>query len=143
LREYADSVGIDLSFQNFDKELAELPGQYALPDGRLLLGLHGTHVAGCIALRRLTDEICEGKRLYVRPEFRGRGIGKTLKLAILEEARQIGYKCFRWDSVPSMKEANALYRSLGAKNIAPYYYNPIEGALFWELDLTQSLLSPG
>lgn len=135
-REYADSLGIDLSFQHFDKELAELPGRYAPPDGCILIAQYGLHVAGSIALRRLTADICEGKRLYVRPEFRAQGIGKALKLSILEEARKIGYKRFRWDSLPFLTEANALYRSLGARNIPGYCENPIEGALFWELDLT-------
>lgn len=136
-RDYADALGIDLSFQQFDQELAALPGEYAPPAGCLLLALHGTAGVGCIALRRLTQEVCEGKRLYVRPAWRGTGLGKALKLAILDEARRLGYQRFRWDSLPSMQAANALYRSLGAKNIAPYCYNPLEGALFWELDLTQ------
>ncbi|MGQ4809071.1 hypothetical protein NKDENANG_02467 [Candidatus Entotheonellaceae bacterium PAL068K] len=141
-QEYANALGIDLSFQNFAQELAGLPGDYAPPHGRLLLALYETEVAGCLALRRLADGVCEGKRLYIRPPFRGKGVGRALKLAMLHEARQLGYQCFRWDSLPFMTAANALYRSIGAKNIEPYCSNPIERAMFWELDLSQRLPAP-
>jgi putative acetyltransferase len=134
--EYSDSLGIDLCFQNFEKELADLPGSYALPDGRLLLLSHDDRLAGCVCLRRIGDGTCEMKRLYVRPEFRGLGLGKALTLKIIEEAREIGYAQMRLDTLPPiMDDAIRLYRSLGFSEIAPYYDNPVEGALFMELVL--------
>ena len=136
ISEYVASLDFDLRFQHFDEEFVELPGEYAAPDGCLLLAMHETKIAGCVALRKITQEVCEMKRLYVRPEFRGKGIGKDLAAAIIEEARKIGYKYMRLDTVPSMKEAVALYRSLGFKEIRPYRHNPIKGAMFMELALT-------
>ena len=135
LREYADSLGFDLSFQNFEKELAELPGDYAPPDGRLYLGLEGTRPAGCIALRQVSEHDCELKRFYVCPLFRGKGVGKRLAIMLIAEARTIGYKRMLLDTVPSMKRAIVLYRALGFKPIPPYRENPIHGASFMELIL--------
>lgn len=134
-REYADSLGFDISFQNFEKELAELPGDYAPPAGRLYLAIEGKRSAGCIALRKLSVDDCEMKRFYVCPLFRGKGVGKRLAAALIGEARQIGYKRMLLDTVPSMKRAIVLYRALGFKPIPPYRHNPIAGASFMELVL--------
>jgi len=133
--EYADSLGFDLCFQNFDEELANLPGEYAPPSGCLLLARYNGRAAGCIALRRLSDSICEMKRLYVKPEMRGLKIGRKLAEAVIAEVRRIGYTHIRADTLPSMETARALYASVGFKGIKPYCYNPIEGAIFIELKL--------
>lgn len=138
-KEYADSLGFDLCFQNFEKELSDLPGEYAPPNGSLLLGMIGNQVAGCVALRKIDEDSCEMKRLYVKPEFRRKRLGKCLAEAIIKEASKIGYKYMRLDTVPSMKEAIMLYESLGFKWIKPYRHNPINGAIFMELDLTQGI----
>jgi ribosomal protein S18 acetylase RimI-like enzyme len=135
--EYAAALGIDLSFQNFDQELAELPGEYAPPAGRLLLAIVDHQIAGCVALRKITDEICEMKRLYVRAAFRGQAIGKQLAMAVIAEAQTIGYRCMRLDTLPAMQPAMRLYESLGFKDIAPYRYNPIVGSRFLELTLNR------
>ena len=134
--EYADSLGFDLCFQNFEEELANFPGEYAPPTGCLLLAKYQDHVAGCVALRKLSDGICEAKRLYVRPQFRGLKIGRKLVEAVIAEARKIGYSSIRGDTVPSMQVAQALYASLGFREISSYRHNPIEGAKFIELELT-------
>jgi GNAT superfamily N-acetyltransferase len=133
--EYARSLGFDLCFQHFDEELAGLPGDYSPPRGRLLLALADGRIAGCVGLREIEEDISEMKRLYVRPAFRGRGIGRSLAISIIEEARSIGYRKMRLDTVPAMKEAIPLYLSLGFKPITPYRENPIDGALFLELSL--------
>ena len=134
--EYADSLGFSLCFQNFDQELKSLPGAYATPSGRLLLAHDAGGVAGCVALRRLEDTICEMKRLYVRPSYRGKGIGKLLVDRVMAEARAIGYERMRLDTVESsMKDAIVLYRRIGFQEIPPYCNNPIEGALYMELVL--------
>jgi putative acetyltransferase len=133
--EYARSLDFDLCFQDFDRELRELPGEYAPPPGSLLLAVGETGVEGCVALRRLDAQTSEMKRLYVRPAARGSGAGRQLALAIIAEARRIGYARMRLDTVPSMSQAIALYASLGFRPIAPYRRNPVAGALFMELDL--------
>ena len=133
--EYASSLGFDLCFQGFDEEVDGLPGDYAPPHGRLILARYGGTAAGCVALRMLSPSICEMKRMYVRPVFRGKGMGLALAEWIIREAGGIGYKRMRLDTVPGMKEAVSLYRKLGFKDIPPYRYNPIEGAVFMELIL--------
>jgi putative acetyltransferase len=134
--EYAQSLGFSLCFQSFDQELAGLPGDYAPPAGRLILATQGGETAGCAALHKFDDEHCEMKRLYVRPQFRGRGLGWHLAKRIIVDARQTGYKYLRLDTVePVMRTAVAMYRRLGFVEIAPYRQNPIEGALYMELQL--------
>jgi len=134
--EYAQSLGFSLCFQNFDHELAGLPGDYAPPDGRLLLAEYEGQLAGCVALHELEAGICEMKRLYLRPRFRGKGLGRVLAERIIAEARTIGYQRMRLDTVePVMKDAVAVYRKLGFKEIAPYRANPIAGAMYMELEL--------
>ena len=135
--EYAETLGIDLCFQDLQEELATLPGSYAPPDGRLLLAFHNDELAGCVALRPLEPGICEMKRLYVRPPFRSLGLGKMLAEQIVSEARMAGYRYMRLDTLPSMAAAITLYRRLGFREIAPYCVNPIEGALFLELQLSE------
>ncbi len=144
-REYADSLGFSLSFQGFEEELARLPGDYAPPRGRLLLGYQAAEqggasvAAGCGGLRPLEAGICELKRMYVPPAFRGRGLGRLLAVRLIAEARQAGYRHLRLDTIDTMKEALGLYRSLGFREIAPYRYNPIPGAVYLERDLDQAL----
>jgi putative acetyltransferase len=134
--EYAQSLGFSLCFQNFDKELAGLPGDYAPPQGRLLLAEYEGQLAACVALHKADHGVCEMKRLYLRPQFRGKGLGRALAERIVAEARQIGYRRMRLDTVePIMKDAVAMYRKLGFKEIAPYRPNPIAGAMYMELEL--------
>jgi ribosomal protein S18 acetylase RimI-like enzyme len=134
--EYAQSLGFSLCFQNFDKELENLPGDYSPPEGRLILVTFNHQPAACVALHKIDEEVCEMKRLYVRPQFRGTGLGRELAEKIIAEARQIGYKKLRLDTVePRMQTAVALYRKLGFREIAPYRPNPIAGALYMELAL--------
>jgi ribosomal protein S18 acetylase RimI-like enzyme len=135
-QEYADSLGIDLEFQGFGEELASLPGKYAPPRGRLLLATIEGDPAGCVALRGLEPDVCEMKRLYVRPLFRSSGLGRMLAQRIVEEARSAGYRSMRLDTLPSMSAARSLYAELGFRPIAPYYPNPVSGTAFLELDLT-------
>ena len=165
LREYEASLGVSLCFQGFERELAQLPGEYAPPGGRLLLCSAGVSPAvagashsrtrgqdahpagaggetpalhqavGCVALRRVDDETCEMKRLYLRAGFRGRGAGRLLAVAIIGEARKIGYQKMRLDTLAEMREARTLYESLGFKRIEPYYHNPMQGVIFMELEL--------
>jgi len=134
--EYAQSLGFSLCFQNFDQELAKLPGDYSPPDGRLLLAKLADETAGCVAMHKIDADICEMKRLYLRPQFRGKGLGRILANAVIAEARNIGYKLMRLDTVePVMKDAVGLYRKLGFYEIAAYRVNPMPGTLYMELRL--------
>ena len=135
-QEYAQSLGVNLCFQNFEQELAGLPGHYAPPEGRLLLAEYEGLLAGCVALHKWESRICEMKRLYLRPPFRGRGFGRGLAEAIIAEARIIGYQRMRLDTIePIMKDAVEMYRKLGFREIEPYRPNPIAGAMYMELQL--------
>ena len=134
--EYAQALGFSLCFQNFDKELAGLPGDYAPPEGRLLLVEYEGQLAACVALHSLGPGMCEMKRLYLRPQFRSKGLGRALAERIIAEARQIGYRHMRLDTIePVMKDAVAMYGKLGFKEVAPYRPNPIAGAMYMELEL--------
>jgi len=138
-QEYGVSLGFSLCFQNFDKELAGLPGDYAPPKGRLLIAYMDSQAAGCVALHEFEPGISEMKRLYVRPAFRGKRVGLALANAIIEAAREIGYEKMRLDTVPSeMADAVQMYGRLGFKEIAPYRANPQAGTLYMELDLKKS-----
>jgi len=134
-KEYARSIGIDLCFQDFDRELNELPGEYSEPRGCILLAFYDSALAGCVALRPLSFDACEMKRMYVRPAFRGLGLGRILAQNTIVEARRRGYKKMKLDSLPTMKDAQSLYRSLGFREIGAYRLNPVPGAVFMELEL--------
>jgi putative acetyltransferase len=134
-REYAAFLGIDLTFQRFEEEVAGLPGDYAPPTGALLLAVEEGAALGCVALRKLGDGVCEMKRLFVRPAHRGRGIGKALARASLDEGVRLGYRLMRLDTLDRLREAMALYESLGFTRIAPYYDNPLPGVAFLEVEL--------
>lgn len=131
-REYQAFLGVDLCFQSFDAELAGLPGDYAPPSGRLLLAYWEGNLSGCVGLRRLEDGVCEMKRLFVRPAFHGKAIGWELAQAIVREAQAAGYQRMRLDTLPSMQKAQAMYGTLGFRDIAPYCANPIAGARYLE-----------
>jgi ribosomal protein S18 acetylase RimI-like enzyme len=133
--EYINSLKVDLTFQDLETELKTLPGKYAPPNGVLILALINGKEAGCVALRKISDNVCEMKRLYVRDEFRGLGIGKNLVSKVIKEAKGLNYQYIRLDTLPTMKNAQSLYEMFGFYDIEPYIYNPIKGTRFLELKL--------
>ena len=136
-QEYSESIGVDLCFQNFAEELATLPGKYAAPAGRVLLAWSQGALVGCVAMRPAGEGICEMKRLYVRPSGRGQGLGRRLAEAICAAARDAGYQRICLDTLPTMTEAQQIYRSMGFEQIPAYVFNPHEGTRYLELDLTR------
>lgn len=135
IAEYARSLGVNLEFQSFEKEMAEFPGEYAPPGGCVLVAESDGRVAGCVCLRQIEPEICEMKRLYVLPEYHGRGLGRALAVAVIGKAKAMGYSCMRLDTLADMHRARALYRALGFRECPPYRHNPLPGASFMELVL--------
>ena len=138
-QEYERSLGVDLCFQGFQQELDGLPGPYAHPHGAIFLALESRQTMGCVALRKLADGVCEMKRLFVRPRFRGKGLGRTLAERSIGKAAALGYSTMRLDTLDRLKEALALYDDIGFKRIQPYYYNPLSGVVYFELNLKNSL----
>jgi len=134
-REYETLLGVDLSFQSFEDELATLPGKYAPPYGALLIAVDGERTAGCVALRKKEEGVCEMKRLFVRPQFRGRGLGRRLAARIIDEALRRGYSTMLLDTLDRLQVAMKLYQSLGFVETEPYYRNPLRGVVYWKLDL--------
>lgn len=134
-REYQRFLAVDLCFQGFEEELATLPGGYAPPRGRLLLAREGEHIAGCVALRPLDQGVCEMKRLFVRPDYRGQGLGRLLASRVVSEATALGYVVMRLDTLETLDHAMRLYTELGFQRCAPYYANSLSGVVYWELAL--------
>ena len=140
--EYLEFLGCDLRFQGFDAEMAGLPGDYAPPSGALLVAEEEGRLVGCVALRRQADGVCEMKRLYVRPGSRGTGLGRKLAEEVVRTAREAGYGLLRLDTLDRLDAAMRLYESMGFRRRDPYYPNPLEGVVYWELDLAGGLDSP-
>jgi putative acetyltransferase len=135
VREYAASLNVNLDFQNFDEELLHFESEYAPPGGTFLLVRHEAEFLGCGALRHFSDSECEMKRLYVRPAGRGLGIGRRLALALIAEAKSLGYQRMLLDTLPTMQSAQELYKTLGFVATEPYRFNPIQGSAYLKLDL--------
>ena len=136
-REYETFLDVDLCFQSFKEEIACLPGKYSRPSGDLLVGLDGKRTVGCVAVRKLDDGVCEMKRLFVRPEARGKGLGRRLAQEIIVVARELGYSLMRLDTLDRLTEAMHLYETLGFRRTEPYYENPLSGVVYWELELNE------
>ncbi|MDY6879156.1 MAG: GNAT family N-acetyltransferase [Thermodesulfobacteriota bacterium] len=136
-REYEAFLDVDLCFQSFEEELAGLPGKYSRPSGDLLIGLDGERTVGCVAVRKLDDNVCEMKRLFVRPEARGTGLGRRLAQEIIMVARELGYSLMRLDTLDRLTEAMHLYEILGFRRRESYYKNPVPGVVYWELELME------
>ncbi len=134
-REYEAYLNVDLCFQKFEEELANLPGDYAPPNGILLLAKDGSDAVGCAALRKLDEGICEMKRLYVKPRYQGKGFGCRLAQKLIEDAARIGYNWMYLDTLERLKAANTLYKSLGFERTTAYYHNPLPEVVYWKLDL--------
>lgn len=134
--EYKDSLNLDLCFQNFNEEISDLPAQYSEPNGCIILCYEDDKPIGCIGLKKFSEGVCEMKRLYLRKEARGKGIGRNLAEKIIEKAKEFGYKKMQLDTLETMKEAIALYKSMGFKEIPPYRFNPVKGVIYMELDLS-------
>ncbi|HUI72092.1 MAG TPA: helix-turn-helix domain-containing GNAT family N-acetyltransferase [Spirochaetia bacterium] len=141
MREYADFLGEDLTFQGFEEELASLPGKYVPPTGALFLARASGVPGGCVALRKLAPGVCEMKRLFTRPQFRGLGVGRALAERVVAEARTLGYRVMRLDTLARLTSAVALYQSMGFRQIPPYCENPLPGVMFWEKSLTEAVRS--
>lgn len=134
-REYHKFLNADLCFQSFEEELANLPGKYVHPEGRILIGLIDKKIVGCVAVRKLEGTVCEMKRLYVKPETRGTGLGAKLAEQIIKIAQNLGYQTMRLDTLERLTDAMNLYKKLGFKKTEAYYKNPLPGVIYWELDL--------
>ena len=132
-KEYTDGLGIDLTFQNYEQELARLETIYLPPSGSLLLGEYNGSFVGCVGLRKLDNLSCEMKRLYIKPEARGKGLGSALCKRIIQRGKQLGFKRMRLDTLPSMTGALTLYKRFGFYEIEPYYKNPIPGTIYMEV----------
>ncbi len=134
-REYQQFLNVDLCFQGFEQELASLPGKYAPPSGAILLAEHMGEIAGCVAVRLLNDDVCEMKRLFVKDEFRGLSVGRKLTESIIDKAKQLGYRKMQLDTLQRLDRAIGLYEKLGFREIKPYYANPLDEVVYWELEL--------
>jgi GNAT superfamily N-acetyltransferase len=137
--EYANSLNFELCFQNFEKEISDLSAQYSEPTGCIILCYENDKPIGCVGLRKFAEDVCEMKRLYLRKEAHGKGIGRVLANKIIEKAKELGYKKMQLDTIETMKEAIALYKSMGFKEISPYRFNPVQGVIYMEFDLEQKL----
>lgn len=138
---YANSLNFELCFQNFEKEISDLPAQYSEPTGCIIICYEDDNPIGCVGLRKFSEGICEMKRLYLRNNARGKGIGRVLAEKIVEKAKELGYRKMQLDTIETMKEAISLYKSMRFKEISPYRFNPVKGVIYMELELEQKIES--